>query len=722
MPDQLDIIEPKSGELGYKQPEEKKPSDEEDDGSDPVLAKRAQVKRWLKKIEHAATKYKPDFDRMHENMDFVAGLQHNGQKTIRSNRDVVNLTLQCVNHTVSQLYSRDPKVSVKRKPRMNYRLWDGKIETIQMAQAIMQFSQQAMMQGVMLPVPPDIQAMLADFQQGRMKEQVIDKVCQTIEKVCQYQMDSQTPRFKVQMKQLVRRVCICGVGFIKPIFCRDYETELTQSDTHSSVVERARSAKSIIDKLSDGKLQEFDAEVERLKSLVQSFGMDPLDYEVIRPREHTIIDFPQATSIIPDTNCRALKGFVGARWVAEEFYYSLDFVNAFFETDIKVGGDLKLYDTKLGTGLGGTSQNSEDEKGKKVRLFQVYDLDTKSTFMVCEGWKDYVVVPEVLTPTTRSFWNIVPVTFNDVEVEDGCKATIFPPSMVDLLWTTQKAWNIRRYRQNRHLAANSPRYVYPDGAISKEDVERLTESEDQEFVGLKSLQPGTEPGKIVQPLQVAEVKKELYETQSLVEDTLMSTGSQEANIGPARPNVTATVGTIAEQSRMSVTTSNIDDLDDALTEVNQIVAEMCIMEMSPQTVQQIAGIGAAWPTQNPQEFLSQIEVEVLAASSGKPNKALAVANWERIAPLIMNAAGLPPQAQPTAQAIIRQSIKVLDAPDIEPIDFFPLPIPQGPPPGGQPPQQGGPSSQPPKKKPPGPKQPLQPSMSGAAVPLVGHNQ
>lgn len=675
-----------------------KPKDEKPTEVKETDPNRKLVKEWQDKIKKAKDKYCKDFDRMRDNMDFVSGLQHPGQQTIKYDRYVVNMTLRAVNQGTAMLYCRNPQVAAKIRRRMNYKMWDGKIETIVMAQQLMAMAQAAQQMGMPLQVPPDIPAMLQDFQNGRMFEAMVAKVGQTLETLFQYQMDSQSPDFKLQMKQLVRRVNVCGVGYIKVKFCRDYDKELTHSETRLSMVDRMKTAMGIMEKLKDGKLDENSADVARLQDLIESLQSSPLDGETVSVKEHLLFDFPQATSIIPDPCTRMLKGFVGAHWIAEEFYYPLEFVNSFFELsgdkEIKLGGDLKLYgaNRKVDEGTSPEGENATQKK-KNVRLWEVSDLDTKTSFIIVDGHKDFVVEPDLVDPCPRGFWNIVPVTFNDIEVEEGCTATIFPPSAVDLIRPAQIQWNETRQALSRHRKASRPRYVYPDGVLSEEDLDAIADSEDNQFIKLKGLPPNQDPSKVLPPLQVAEVRPELYDTEPLREDILLGTGQQEANLGPPQPNVTATASNTSEQSRMSVAASDVDGLDDSLSTVAQIGGEMLLKEMSRETVERIVGQGAVWPDQNKEDFVNEIDLQVVAASSGRPNKVLDINNWKEISPLIMQAAQLPPQLQTTAQAVIRQTIKILDA-NIEPADFFPI-APQGPPPmAGQPGPEGQQQQQP----------------------------
>ena len=658
-----------------------KPPKPEDDESSDAQARRAHIKKWLKKISDAKEKWKDDFDRMRDNMDFVAGIQWSGQKKIQHSQYIVNMTLRTINQRVATLYARNPRVSAKRRQRMDFQLWDGNPESL--LEAVMQSTQLAQM-GV--PLPPEIMALFADYQAGRQRQQMISKVGETLEKVYHYQQDQQDPAYKTQMKQLVRRISVCGVGYIKTQFCRDYETELTQSETRLNMVDRARRAERILKQVADGKIQPEDSQMQEVKMLLASLQQQPDDYESVSVKEHLIFDFPKATSIIPDENCSILRGFIGAQWIAEEFRWDVDFVNAYFEKDIKPDVDVKMYGPD-GKPVESAMTHSQEKTAtkNKMTLWQVWNLNDKSSFVVADGYKEYIQEPEVVTPVVKGFWQHVPITFNDVEVEEGCKATIFPPSDVDLIRHPQEQINRTRNSESRHRVANRPRAMTAKGMLSAVDLDTIANADDNQIVELEKVPPGTEPGKVLQPLLMTPFQEQLYDTTKYQEDAQLAGGVAEANVGLAQPHVTATVGSITEQSRVTVSSSDVDALDDGLTDSAKIGQQLLMCEMSRETVMQIAGVGAAWPDdpKTRQDFLNEIDLEVIAASSGRPNKAVEIANLDKVIPLVLQAVQLPPQAQPTIQSIIKLVLKTLDS-DLEATDFFPVPMPMQPTPEQQP--------------------------------------
>ena len=100
-------------------------------------SRKALVDEWAKRIKEAKKHWEPDFKRMRTNMDFNSGKQWPGQGT-DDDRYVANFTQRIIKQEVASLYAKNPKVVAKRRKRMNYRLWDGKPESLQAAMQAMQ--------------------------------------------------------------------------------------------------------------------------------------------------------------------------------------------------------------------------------------------------------------------------------------------------------------------------------------------------------------------------------------------------------------------------------------------------------------------------------------------------------------------------------------------------------------------------------------------------------
>ena len=127
----------------------------------------------------------------------------------------------------------------------------------------------------------------------------------------------------------------------------------------------------------------------------------------------------------------------------------------------------------------------------------------------------------------------------------------------------------------------------------------------------------------------------MYTTQPLDEDAALAVGSNAVQQGQPIRHVAATPAVIQEQARISGVSSNVDDLDDLLSEIAQAAGEMMLREFTPQTVQRIVGQGASWPQEQKEDFLNEIYLDIVAASSGRPNKAVDVQNAQQLIPMML---------------------------------------------------------------------------------------
>jgi hypothetical protein len=129
----------------------------------------------------------------------------------------------------------------------------------------------------------------------------------------------------------------------------------------------------------------------------------------------------------------------------------------------------------------------------------------------------------------------------------------------------------------------------------------------------------------------------------IFDDILKVVGSQEANMGGTSNGTTATEVSVAEGSRVSSIQSNIDDLDDMLSSMAISAGQVMLKYYNEETVKKIAGPGAVWPLFDMQTISEEIFMQIEAGSSGRPNKAQEISNFERIAPLIMQIPGISPE-------------------------------------------------------------------------------
>lgn len=651
------------------------------------------VKQWTKRIRSARTTFEPDFKRMRKNMGMANSLQWLSQKNLQSELYVANWINREVNQKVASLYARDPKAVAKRRKRLDYVLWDGNPQTAMLAQMSMQQGQ------VLGMVNPQAAALAADIAHGNQWQDMLDRVSQTLEIGYQYQCDTQQPEFKYQMKQLVRRVVITGVGYVRLSFARIDETPVQEEGADASLPMRVKRAKDILSSLEDQSLDPTNPALTELQSLFASIQASA-STQAESIEERLEFDFPSATSVIVDPRCRALKGFLGARWIAQQYIVPVSFIEAYFETKLPLDGDLVTY---AEDGIPEPKDKAKKDEAFEplACLWEVFDYDTKTSFFIVDGYKMFVTQPAPVEPQTSRFWPIFALTFNDAEVEPGEDVHIYPPSDVDLVWHIQKEWNRSRQALREHREQNAPFYVAKAGWLTKEDKEKLGNHESGEVVELQGAPTDGDLSKALVAFRPAPIDPAVYQSTPYVEDIFRVLGQQNT-VEPPR-NVAATPAVIQEQLRVSGVNSNVDDLDDLLSDLAKAGGEIMLREFSPMTMKRIVGVGAVWPDQQREDFLNEIYLTIVASSSGRPNKAVEIANFERIAPLMLNAGANP-------WGVIEEAVKRLDD-RLEPAKFAPV-MPPSPVPAEKPKGDGA-------QKPGQSGQPLQQNMAQQPVPLPG---
>lgn len=586
---------------------------------EPDAARAALVKKWHGIIQSAKKHWEPTFKQMREDMDFLAGDQWPGEID-KKNKYVANITQRHVQQRVAALYSKNPKAVVRRRRTLDFTVWDEKASTLMGAQ-------QQMAVGMLTP---QLQALLADVMQGVQKRNLYDRIAKTMEIIFSYTLSEQQPPFKSQMKQLVRRVCATGVGYVKVGYQRVMEKRPEDVDKITDITQQLATLERLIADQTDGEITSTQAEMEQLRLLLTEIQNKP---DVI-VKEGLVYDFPQSNTIILDPRCRNIRGFVGAQWVAQEFILDINDIKEIYGVDIK--GSFRPYINVNSSPTVQTAQEKDKDR-KMCCVWEIYSKADGLKYVIAEGYKDFLVEPAEPEVKLERFWPFFSLSFNDVEND----IKIYPPSDVALIRPMQKEYNRARQALREHRIASRPKYAVPDGLLDEPDIEKLQTHPANAVIILKGLQPGQSVDSVLQPVKTVPIDPNLYDTEVVFNDVQRVSGSQEANLG-GTGNGTATESSIAESSRMSSLQSNVDDLDDMLVEIARASGQIMLLEMSEETVKKIAGPGAVWPVMTANDVAQELFLEVEAGSSGRPNQAVELHNFEKIAPTLLQIPGIDP--------------------------------------------------------------------------------
>lgn len=625
------------------------PAEDGEGGADDADLKL--VQEITQRIRDDKRHHGPSFKQMQEDMAIA---RRGAPKGWPTDAYVANITGRHINNMVAALYAKNPKAVARRRPRLDFQLWDERPESLMQA---MQMVQQAAM------VPMDPQALMAaqqaqlliqDVQQGLAMREQTDKLGRTLEILFDYYTKEQKPvDFKVGMKQMVRRAATTGVGYITVKFQREMERD---TDVANQIADSRRQIAFIRERMKeiqeDEAMADEEAKVRELEYSLQSLTQQ----EYVLVREGLVFDFPESTRVIPDKMCRSVRGFVGARWVTVEHLYTPDEVKEVFGYDVKKGyrphnangqhtGEENAFDYEMGRG----DDSNAETRGDLVAVWEHYDRRTGLVYYIADGCNHFLRQPAAPDVYVEDFWPIYTLTFNEVE-DPGC---CFPPSDVRLMLPMQEEYNRARQGAREHRKAARPRWAAAHGAFPDEDKKDLASLEAFQTIELQNLQPGQSITDLLQPIPIPGVDPNLYQTGEIMNDVQLVVGATEAAFG-ATANATATETSIAESSRVASIDSKVDDLDSLLTEVARASGQIMLSELSPETVMKIAGTGAVWPQLTLEDLAGEVYLEIEAGSSGKPNQAQEIRNWQDMLPFLIQMPGI----QPTWLA--RETLRRLD--------------------------------------------------------------
>jgi hypothetical protein len=592
----------------------------------------ALITRWCDDIRAAKTYWKPRFDRMRQDQKFARGQQwDDGIPTstpadYKDDRYVVNLTLRRIHQRVAAIYAKNPRVVAKRRHRMEYSVWDGTPEKLMGAMETLKTAAMGMVQAVAAAFP-GAKALLDDFQQGHTQKQMLEKLGKTLETVAQYSLDEQHPRFKLQAKQLVRRVLTCGVGYIK----LGYQRHLEYTSDQNARIKDLTDTLAQIEQLS-ADIADHQAEMDGPEAAQLRHQLDELQREGKLIRDGLLFDFPKPWQIIVDPACIQLKGFIGAGWLVHEHIFTTDKVKQIYEVDLQgAGSTFKEY-----TEVGSEKNKNLSKPRPSALVWEVYDLASQLSFTVCDGYPGYLKAPCQPQVQLEQWHPIYTLSFNDVEDDEN----IYPPSDVELMRHAQRETNRAREGNRQHRIANRPGYVKAKGQLGEIDKMKLANHADSEIIEL-DIAPNVKIADVLQAKPTIPISPELYDGEIYFQDIMRGSGDAEANLG-GTSGATATESSIAENTRVTSVQSNIDDLDECLTDLMRGAGQILLKEMSEQTVKRIVGPGAVWPKLSAQDVAEEIYLEIKAGSSGRPNKALRLANIEKVGPYLLQVPGVKP--------------------------------------------------------------------------------
>jgi hypothetical protein len=623
-PDPIEAAEPQPTNLAMKI------VDASADDYDP--AECALVTDWLAKIDGAEEFWKKPFKQMRENEEFAA--KGANKKWLADGCYTVPILNRHINTSVSALYARNPTAAVTRRQQLMYTLWDGRQDSLQSA-----------MQSAAEMADPAAVAVVQEVAAAVQKDLMLDRMAKTLEITWEYFLNQQSSNYKQQLKAAVRRAKVCGVAYVKLVFQRalQLQPEITAKieDTTSKLAE----IRLLQEHKKDGEIDDDAAEALKLETLLDDLKQQ--EYVVLR--EGPVLDFPKADQVLIDPDVVHLKSLAGANWIAFPYEKTRQEVEKLYNVDL--GENFTDYVVD-GSRKAPISSKSGKEKPKKIKVYEIWDKESQQKLTICRGYDRFLELPAAPQPQTSRFWPLFPIVFNEVESDE----IIIPPSDIEQAKDIQMEYNREREGLRQHRIAARPYYV-ENGRLSEGDKGKLSNHLDHEVLTINGLAPGDDIAKVLMRGPTVPIDPNLYDVEMHYKDLQRVVGTQDSDLGGPSDG-TATASSIAENSRSSSNADNVDDLDEMLSDLSQAAGEMMLMELSKDTVIEIAGPGAVWPDhpETRTDASKNLLLGIQMGSSGRPNQAADLAKLERATPFLVQVPGINPAP------IARRYAMLLDLP------------------------------------------------------------
>lgn len=601
---------------------------------EPDEARKSFIKGWENRIVAAKKFYKSTFDRM----KLCQQIAKNGGtkawvgdfKDDETGRYVVPIIKRHLNQSVAQLYAKNPKSFAERKQRRMGKIWDGKLATLQEAQEGIA----TMTQAGGIP-DPNYVALLADAAQVQQYVKMMDGAADTLNILFDYYMNEQHAGFKQQCKAAVRRTKVNGVAYVTLGFQRLMEKRQDvagkikdTSDQIARIEQRMREAAR-----PDEPLQEDDGRLEELRVMLAD--LQHKEYLIVR--EGPVYGWPRSTAVIVDPAVTHLKTLTGANWWVEEIPMTAEDIETEYKIDVR--GKFKKYTPDKDAKPRWSDKRGDVVKDDEAMVWRVQDKRSGMEWVQCEGYDDYLKEPACPDVKIERFFTLFPLIFNEIEDEDEQ----IPPSDVWDARFCQDEYNRGRQGLAEHRRQNKPGYYSPTGSLNEDDKKKIAGRTSGDIIEVGALIEGQKLADKLAAIPTIPIDPALYDVEPLYNDLLRIVGGQAASMGSTKGE-TATETSIAESSRQTSESSNVDDLDDMLSELARATGQLLLLELTKDTVVEIVGPGAVWPDmpETREEIAKDLALSIKAGSSGRPNRAAKLANMERGMPVVVQLPGVNP--------------------------------------------------------------------------------
>lgn len=505
-------------------------------------------------------------------------------------------------------------------------------------------------------------------------------------------------------KKIVRSSLTVGQGWFKGLMLREEkpQPQIEQSILDAVTLQSTLDAMKSTLKDGDG-CESIDEQKAQIKLQIE--GLE--SKKELANKTGAIYDFLRAEDFQCSLDVSNVMDHCEADWNSNDLYIPRMTAKARFprltDEDIKqastffqkqVGAKDMGQDTNADQGSamaeGAFTKNAPSGQmggNTPVEFVKVVELWDKRDGMIktwVDGTKKWAIDPYAPPQATSRFYPYFGLAFYEV---DGLR---HPQSLVFRLRKLADEYANCRSNQRLNRERSVPGTVFNRGAMSVEDAEKIQNSVSMENIGILPTDSTTPIQNIVMAKPIGNYNPALYDTTPIMSDMQVVSGVQEALNGAIQGSSQPKTATESNQEQAGFNSrsgADRDTLEDLLTDCARYTLQTALQEIRPPLAQRIAGKKAFWPFgMDVEDIMTLVEVDLMAGTSGKPDRQQLQAAWSAVLPLleklmlqVRSLQATDPAMADAMENLVRETLRRMDD-RLDLTQFIPTTPPPAPPP------------------------------------------
>jgi hypothetical protein len=360
--------------------------------------------------------------------------------------------------------------------------------------------------------------------------------------------------------------------------------------------------------------------------------------------EGLVLDLMAPEDVVVSAECGEIENYLNSPWISFDMYKCKDEAIAITGWDSTELSQANLYtqrprkgDDEEGGSVPNPNQwvsleNEDDEDVENpdgfYRFTEIWSMRDGVVYTMLDGIQNKWAREPYAPRTGSRFYPNFLLAFHPIDGER------WPQSDVYQLKKLQEEYDRTRSNYAEHRKRAVPGIVFDENVVLEESVQKLSDSQTQEYTGIKTNKPGVDLNTIFAAKRYNPVDTGLYNTEQITTEMEKVSGAQDAVQGGIQVEKTATEAQIMESGRGARIGARLDTLEDALTEMAEYTTQLILLTMDKADAMRYAGPQAVWVDMTTDEALTLFNIEIKAGSTGKPKAASDREAWGTLMPLI----------------------------------------------------------------------------------------